>query len=136
MYLLPDFIKRLLQNRLIRFFIVSGINTIFGYGLFAFLVYIGVAYQLALLFATIAGILFNFKTIGAIVFKNHNNVLIFKFFGVYGIIYLCNLWGLALLEFLEINIYFAGAILLIPIGLLAFILNKTFVFNDSHLITK
>lgn len=129
MYSFPNFLNKLLKNKLISFFVVSGLNTVFGYGLFALLIFIGVAYPFALLIGTIAGILFNFKTIGIVVFKNRNNLLIFKFFGVYGITYLCNLGGLALFKSFEINIYWGGAILLIPVGLLAFILNKVFVFN-------
>lgn len=121
---------KLLQNKLIRFFIVSALNTVFGYGLFALLIFIGIAYPLALLIGTIAGILFNFKTIGVIVFKNNKNILIFKFFGVYVITYLSNLGGLALFKSFGINFYWGGAILLIPVGLLAFILNRIFVFKD------
>jgi len=110
---------------------VSGINTVFGYGLFALLIYAGLPYPLALLFGTIAGILFNFKTTGLFVFKNSNNSLLFRFFGVYGVTYICNLGGLALFKALGINIYWSGAILLVPIGILAFLLNKTFVFTSS-----
>ena len=129
MHFVPDFLNKLLHNHLFRFFIVSGLNTIFGYGLFALLIFTGLTYPFALLLATIAGILFNFKTIGVMVFKNHNNLLIFKFFGVYGVTYLCNLIGLALLKYFQINIYLAGAFLLIPVGIFAFKLNKTFVFK-------
>lgn len=127
----PDsnLINKLSKNKLVRFFLVSGLNTVFGYGLFALLIFVGVAYPLASLISTIAGILFNFKTIGILVFKNHNNILIFKFFAVYGITYLCNLGGLALFKHFEVSLYCGGAILLIPVGLLAFILNKIFVFN-------
>lgn len=121
-------INTLHKNKLIRFFLVSGINTAFGYGLFAILISVGITYQVALLVSTIAGILFNFKTIGGLVFKNHNNILIFKFFTVYCITYLCNLGGLALFNSFEINIYLGAALLLIPIGLLTFMLNKLFVF--------
>jgi putative flippase GtrA len=126
----------LLENKLIRFFLVSGLNTVFGYGFFALLIFIGLSYPLALFLGTIAGILFNFKTIGGLVFNNQNNLLIFKFFGVYGITYLCNLGGLALLKSFDINTYLGGAILIIPVGLLAFLLNRTFVFKDSYLIKK
>lgn len=133
MYSDSIFLNKLSKNKLIRFFIVSGLNTIFGYGLFALLIFIGVAYPFALLMSTIAGILFNFKTIGVVVFKNHNNILIFKFFGVYAITYLCNLGGLALFKSFEVNIYWGGAFLLIPVGLLAYVLNKVFVFNNSQI---
>jgi putative flippase GtrA len=131
MYSGQAFLNKLLQNKLIRFFLVSGLNTLFGYGLFSLLVYIELAYPYALFIGTVAGVLFNFKTIGGFVFKNHSNILIFKFFGVYAITYLCNLCGLALFKYFGISIYLGGAILLIPIGILAFFLNKTFVFKNS-----
>jgi len=124
-----DLTCEILNKKFIRFVFVIGLNTVFGYGLFALLLYIGITYPLALLISTIAGIFFNFKTIGGLVFKNHNNILIFKFFGVYGIIYLCNLTGLAIFKSFGINSYWGGMILLIPIGILAFILNKLFVFK-------
>lgn len=122
------FIAKLLKNRLFRFFVVSGVNTAFGYGLFVFLIFLGFKYPLALFIGTIIGILFNFKTIGGMVFKSSNNTLVFKFFGVYGITYLCNLGGLALFGQFGIDVYVGGALLLIPVGLLAFLLNKHFVF--------
>jgi len=122
-------IRIILKIILVRFFIVSGINTVFGYGLFALLVYLGLNYILASLFATITGILFNFKTIGLIVFRTHNNALIFRFFGVYGITYLFNVTGLTLFKWAGIVPYTGGAILVVPIGCLGFLLNKTFVFK-------
>lgn len=129
-------IVKLLNNRLFRFFVVSGVNTAFGYGLFALLIYIGLKYPIALLIGTIVGILFNFKTIGGLVFKSSNNTLVFKFLGVYGITYLCNLAGLALLGHFGIDVYVGGALLLIPVGLLAFVLNKHFVFNRRRKIPE
>jgi putative flippase GtrA len=129
-------ISLLLKHKLIRFFLVSGINTAFGYGLFALFLYVGLVYPLALFISTVAGILFNFKTIGSLVFKNHNNILIFKFFGVYGITYLCNLGGLALFKAFEINLYLSGAVLVVPVGILSFGLNRKFVFKEDNLLKK
>ena len=89
----------------------------------------GLPYSLALLLATILGVLFNFKTTGVIVFKNKNNLLVFRFFAVYGITYLGNLGGLALLVYFGVDVYIGQAVLLIPSGLFAFMLNKLFVFR-------
>lgn len=125
----PEFVQYLTNKKIIRFFAVSGLNTLFGYGLFALFLRCRLAYPLALFFATIGGILFNFKTIGILVFKNHNNILLFKFFAVYAVTFLCNLGGLAIFRYFDINIYLGGAILLIPVGFLAFFLNRTFVFK-------
>jgi putative flippase GtrA len=123
---------KVLRNKIIRFFIVSGINTLFGYGLFALLIFIHTPYPVAALIGTIIGILFNFKTIGVLVFNNRRNGLIFRFFGVYGITYLFNIAGLALLKYYGMNLYFAGAILLFPAGLLGFYLHRSFVFNQTR----
>ncbi len=123
------YVKRLLQNKFLRFFIVSGINTIFGYGLFALLIYLDIPYPLALFISTIAGILFNFNTIGILVFKNHNNILFIKFIMIYGLTYLLNLGSLTVIKSIGINLYLGAAILVIPIGTLTFILNKVYVFK-------
>ncbi|MBE0637789.1 MAG: GtrA family protein [Bacteroidales bacterium] len=126
-------ILNLLNIKLVRFFLVSGLNTIFGYGLFALLLFVGLQYPYALLATTIAGIIFNFKTIGALVFDNRNNFLFFKFIGVYLVTYLCSLSILTLFDQFKVSLYLGGAILIIPMGLFAFFLNKKFVFNHkSH----
>ena len=117
------------KNKMFRFFIVSGINTVFGYGLFALLTYFGLNYMLAILLATVIGILFNFKTIGALVFKTHNNTLIFRFFGVYGVNYLINIGALTLLKHAGLGTYAGQAILVVPLGCFGFLMNKTFVFK-------
>lgn len=120
------------KNKLFMFFIVSGINTVFGYGLFALFIYLGLHYFLAILIASVLGILFNFKTIGSLVFKTHNNALIFRFFGVYGVNYLLNAGGLTILKWLGLSAYAGQAILVVPLGCIGFLLNKTFVFQVKN----
>lgn len=114
-----------------RYLVVGLLNTLFGYGVFAFLVYIGLVYPLALFFATILGILFNFKSIGSFVFDSHDNRLILRFIIVYFIIYMLNLIGLKLFSIAGINVYYAGAILLPVMAIIGFIINKRFVFNNE-----
>ena len=48
-------------------------NTLFGYSIFSILVFFKIHYSLALLIATILGVIFNFKTVGIIVFKDGKN---------------------------------------------------------------
>jgi putative flippase GtrA len=124
---------------------VGGINTAFGYGVFAILVLLNRHFRicspeaelvLAPLIGTICGILFNFKTTGAIVFKNRNNRLIVRFFGVYSITYLLNYGLLRLLESFGISRLVGGAITILPLALLAYFLNKRFVFNALEKTTK
>jgi putative flippase GtrA len=146
----------MLKNKVLRFFLVSGLNTAFGYGLFAFLIFIGLHYAIAGLIGTIIAVAFNFKTIGMIVFNNNNNRRIYKFMGVYGINYVISILLLTVLEqsgidtFLSNELYqstnillfkiprvnacIGGALLVIPMGLFAFALNHRFVFSEPALV--
>jgi putative flippase GtrA len=118
-----------INNRFIRFLIVGGINTAFGYGIFALLIFLKLHYSIAALLATILGVLFNFKTTGRLVFESKDNGLIFKFVGVYAIIYTINTTSLGVLNFFKVNMYLAGAVMLLPMAMLAFVLNKSLVFK-------
>lgn len=120
MFLTPQFLK---------FLVVGGINTIFGYSVFALLIYVGLHYALASLLSTVLGVLFNFKTTGTLVFRNKDNSLIFRFFGVYGVVYVCNVLLLKFLGGSGLNMYWAGALVIAPLALLSFVLNKLFVFE-------
>lgn len=117
--------------KFIKFLFVGVLNTAFGYGIFAIFIFFKFHYATASFLSTVAGILFNFKTTGVIVFKNHDNSLIFRFFAAYGIIYGLNLLGLKLFDIIKFNIYGAGFILLFPMAIVSFILMKKFVFINK-----
>lgn len=120
-----------IDRRFFRFLVVGGVNTLFGYTVFAGLVYLHLTVAIALLLSTMVGVLFNFKTIGRLVFANPNNRLIGKFAGVYGIIYLVNLAMVKVLTGLHLGVYVAAALLLLPMAVLSFALNRTFVFAEG-----
>lgn len=125
-------LNKLIKIQFIRFLIVGFINTIFGYGVFSFFVCIGLHYFLAALLGTVLGVLFNFKTISTLVFNYHNNSLIIKFIGVYVIIYILNIVGLYLLNLYGINTYISGAVLILPLAVLSFLINKKLVFKINN----
>lgn len=116
-------------KRLVLFFIVGGINTLFAYLLYAGLLYIHFHYALASLLSTVLGVLFNFKTTGTIVFKNHNNRLLFRFIGVYCITWSVNVGCLKMFNAFAANMYLAGAFLTIPVAMLSYFLMRKFVFD-------
>jgi len=121
-----------LDNHFVRFILVGILNTMVGYGLFALFIFIGLHYSLAVLFSTILGVLFNFKSIGRLVFNTKNNKKIYHFIGVYTFLYLLNvsgLWGLSSIGIEDM--YVAGAVLLAPLAIMSFILNRKFVFNQK-----
>lgn len=121
----------LLNRGFIRFLLVGGLNTVFGYSMFSLFIYIHFHYSIATLFSTVLGVLFNFKTIGKLVFKNSNNNLLLKFVVVYTVIYLLNICALRIFSFFQISMFVAGAVLALPLALVSFVLNKKYVFKES-----
>ena len=130
-YLINYFAKIFHINpQFIKFLLVGGVNTLVGYALFSFFVFIGFGDILAPLFANILGILFNFRTYGYFVFKNTDNRLLFKFFAIYFILYICNVAGLMIFAKAGLeNRYISGFILVLPLALIGFYLNSKYVFK-------
>ena len=126
----------LLEKRFIRFLLVGGLNTAFGYGIFALFIFIGIHYTIAAFLSSAAGITFSFFTTGRLVFNNRDNRLIFKFVSVYGLLYLFNVAGLKLGLILGYNEYISGAVLLLPSALLAYLLQKIIVFRPKEYATS
>ena len=116
----------------VKFILVGILNTAFGYGAFALLMYTGLHYSAAVVLSTIAGILFNFKTTGVLVFKNKDNSLIFKFIAVYTLVCITGIIILRLAQIAHINLYFAGLVSTGICAVTAFLLNKNWVFKKHH----
>jgi putative flippase GtrA len=128
---LPGWLAKV-DRRFIVFLFVGGINTLFGYAVFAALSFSGLAYPIALFLSTVAGVLFNFKTTGTLVFSNRNNRLLLRFIGVYSVVYLINVSAMkALVGGLHLSVYLAYALLILPMAVLSFVLSKKFVFVEA-----
>ncbi len=117
-------------RKFIKFILVGILNTLFGYGVYAFFIFVGVHYSLAVLLAAIIGALFNFKTIGRLVFKSHDNALIFRFLTVYVVTYFLNVAGLRVCDMLRVDMYLAGILRAGPVAVVAFCLHNWFVFRE------
>jgi len=111
--------------------VVGGINTLFGYAVFAIFILLQLHYTLATLFAYVCSILFNFKTTGIIVFKNKRNALILRYSCVAIFIYLVNIGLLKIFEIYNINSLVAQAIIILPLAFTSFLLMRKFVFNTN-----
>ncbi len=119
----------MLKQQALRFLATGLLNTLVGYGLYAVFLFFGLNYTLSLTLATILGVLFNFKTIGKLVFGSNDNKLIFKFILVYVITFIANLLLIKTLVKLDLSAYVAGIIVIIPLAAVSFTLNKYFVFK-------
>ena len=117
-----------MKDQFIRFLLVGVLNTLFGYACFAVFLYAGMHYTVAMLLATVLGVLFNFKSTGALVFGSRDNRLIVRFVASYVVVYLANVFGIMLFERAGFLPQVGGALMLLPAAVLAFFLNKKFVF--------
>jgi len=112
-----------------KYVVVGGLNTVFGYGIFALLIYSGLHYPIALLISTILGVAFNFKSTGVLVFESHDNRLIFRFLAIYCVTYLLNLFGLKMLATGGLSMYYAAAVMLPIMAVIGFVANRKLVFK-------
>ena len=117
----------------VKFILVGILNTLFGYAIFAVLLFAGLHYSLAVVLATIAGVLFNFKTTGVLVFKNHNNLLIFKFVAMYAFTSAISIGLLRIAEMYKLNLYFAGLVTTGMMAVVSFFISKYRVFKQSYI---
>jgi putative flippase GtrA len=120
----------MLKKQIMNFILVGIINTIVGYSLYVFFIYLGFHYSIAVLFATILGVFFNFKTIGKLVFRESNNTSIVKFFGVYIVIFITNVTLIKVFVSFGYNDYVSGLFAIFPCAMISFVLNKFYVFRS------
>lgn len=119
----------MIKKQLVKFLMVGVLNTIVGYSLYAFFIYLGINYVLAIFFSTILGILFNFKTIGKFVFENNDNSLITRFFLAYGVTFIINVSIVSELRGIGCDDYTAGFVAIFISSAISFVLTKYLVFK-------
>lgn len=123
----------MIHDEIIKFVVVGVVNTIFYYTLYAIFIYMGFEYYLAVILATVLGILFSFKTFSKLVFNNSDNKLIFKFILVYGFNIVLNICIIKVYVYLyNDNLYIAGLIATMLVAINSFIFNKFYVFRRDN----
>lgn len=111
----------------ILFLAAGALNTCFGYASFALLIWIGAGSALAVVLGTIAGILFNFRTFGA-VFTAQGFARLPQFVLIYCIIAPANLGLLQLLDVAGLGPYLGEAVVIMVISPISFLAMRRFVF--------
>lgn len=89
-------------------------------------------FTIAILIATVFGVIFNFFTIGRIVFKNksNSNFTFIKFVLLYTVLYFLNIFIIMLLNLINNNLYINGAIAVVLLAIISFVINKYCVFEE------
>jgi len=124
-------IVKCIDKQFIKFLFVGFINTLFGYTMYAIFVTIQPSQFAALLMQYILGVFWNFKTTGALVFRNKDNSLIFKFFCAYIFTFAVNFVCLKALGAMGFGKYISQALLVLPVAILSFAIFKYFVFKKE-----
>ena len=119
-----------MSPKFLRFLLVGLLNTAFGYGLFAVMTWLGLYYPVAIGLATLGGIAFNFQSTGRLVFSGAPWSRLYRFVCVYTFIYGVNIGAVTLLLARGISIYAANALTIFPLALLAYMLQRKFVFTE------
>lgn len=115
-----------------RFVVTGGINTTFGYGIYAACIYLGTGYAIASGVSIVCGVLFSYKTTGAMVFGRGYRGSLARYIGSYAIVYAFSVLILKTMDALGINAYLAGVLAALPCAVLSFALLKLFVFRAGH----
>jgi putative flippase GtrA len=112
-----------------RFILVGGLNTVFGYCVFAGLTRLGWRDFAAVPAATAVAIAFNFMTYGKLVFESLDRRNLPRFVLGYAGLYACNVAGLRALARMGVGAYVAQAALVVPLAVLSYVINDRWVFR-------
>lgn len=123
--------KDYLNQKMAKFIGVGLLNTLVGYAIYALLIVAKIPYFYALLVATVAGVTFNYFSIGKLVFKSGGGPIIYyKFIAAYGLIYFTNVIGLELaIKYFKTSPYFGQALCVPPSVVLSWLLMSYWVFK-------
>ena len=127
----PSLIRRLAGSRfgqLIRFYQAAAINTLFGFGVFALLIWLGVNLYVAQVIAQVLGVSFNYLTYSRHVFRDRDASK-GSFVLAYAGNYLVNLALLAAFAQVIRSPYVAGLAATIAASLINYLALRSLVFR-------
>lgn len=128
-----DIVGNWRNERIVRFVGVGVLNTFFGYGIYAVLIFANLPYLVALFIATVAGIIFNYFSLGRMVFKARGGWLGFgKFILAYAIVYVINAILLSILtQVFHLNAYVGQIICIVPNVVIGWLLMSYWVYKNG-----
>ena len=117
-------------ERGVRYYVVGGINTAFGFGLYSALVWLGLNLYLAQLISVPIAVAFNYFTYSRHVFRGHDRRP-GRFIGTYVYIYLQGVALLALIHHFVANPYASGFIGLLVGTAISYFVLRRFAFRPT-----
>lgn len=125
--------RPLCDPRIFKFLSVGVLNTVFGYAVYAILIFVNVPYLTALFVATVAGVVFNYFSFGQMVFHGHSGWFVFgKFVIAYGVVYAVNAAFLRVLTKDFLFSPYVGQVICIPLSVvLSWLLMNYWVYKKD-----
>lgn len=121
-----------MSKTFVKFLLVGGLNTLFGYLVFSLGILLGAGSALALALTFVLGVVFNFHSTGRLVFRSRDPRKFVVFAAVYTGLYLVNLVSLRALRTAGLAPLASQAILVLPMALLSFFsLARVFSRNEQ-----
>ena len=125
------FVRRILAVQPVRFLMVGGLNTVFGYILFSGFYLISHQRQMSLVASTATGVLFNYFTTGRLVFASRGYGLLVPFILGYAVVLGANMASLEGLIRVGVPTLAAQAVILPPMVVLSYVINRYIVFAGA-----
>jgi len=123
----------MLYSKSFRFVLIGILNAMFGYSVYALLIFIGLSFAVALIISTVSGVIFNYFTFGQLFFNISSNLVNFmKFIITYLFVYLLNVLFLHfMINIYGVNSYLSQFLFLIPAAVVSWMLMNYWVFKRS-----
>ncbi len=125
------FVRSLSDVQFFRFLLTGVVNTLFGLSVYVGCVFADFPSWLALGVATIAGITFNFFSLGAYAFRDRSLRRLPRFVGGYAITYGVNLAALGALQSVVHDRIWAQVLLTLPMAAFSYLVMSRLVFRGA-----
>ncbi len=120
------------RHQFLRFLVMGGLNTLFGFGVFAVALRVGLVLWLAMLVGTVAGIAFNFMTLGGVAFRDLSARRLPRFVAGYACTYAVNYVAIQLVHRRIADLVLCQVVLVVPIALFSYLVMSRFVFRKGR----
>lgn len=124
------FVRRFDWRQVLRYYQAGMLNTLFGYGLYAVLVFLSLDMFVAQLISHVLGTLFNYINFSRYAFAGKTGSPL-RFVASYAVNYLLSLAVLWVLSQAIASSYLAGLVTVVIISALNFVILKRFVFRAA-----
>jgi len=129
---IASLVRRLGERQFVRFVLAGIVNTLFGLAVYIGCIFVGMPAWLAMLVGTVAGVAFNFLSLGAYAFRDFSLRRLPRFVGGYTATYFFNLGAFEALHRYVADAVWCQLLLTVPVALFSYLLMSRLVFRTHR----